>query len=137
MDRTESAAVLESLIAGYPRMDLEDATLTAWVEAIEDTGADPAQALETARRWARTHERFPHLAEFLTTITPRTYLRIVDDPDEMRVPPVVARQMGRLWRQAIDDANAKAERARSGRGVVGHWHGGPDPCPMCGGSRPL
>lgn len=134
MDRAESTDVLDALIAGYPRMDLEDTTLSVWVEAIEDSGADAGRSREVARRWPRTHERFPSLAEFLAVITPHVYVEPVDDPDEMRPSPQVARQLAGYWRNALAANDEKAQRIGSPRGGTnGHWHGGPDPCPMCGG----
>lgn len=137
MNAEQADAILSALTVGYPKATLEDETLVAWADAIEDTGGDADRALEIARRWARTHEWFPTLAEFLAVITPHTYVQPVDDPDEMRVPPAVARQMGRLWRQALADVDARIAANPLPRGAAGHWHGGPDPCPLCRGRPPL
>lgn len=133
MDPSDAAAVLERLLAGYPLVDLDDRSLAAWVEAIEDTGADPIKALETARRWPRTRDRFPSLAEFLSVITPRSYLQPVEDPDDLRLNPAAGQQLARIWRTELDKVAKRVAEIGAGRGSGGHWHGGPDPCPLCGG----
>lgn len=134
MDRSESTEVLHRLLAGYPLVDLDDASLLAWMEAIEDTDAEPAKAIEVARRWPRTHERFPSLAEFLAIITPRTYIEPAD-PDDIRPDPETAHKLARVWRSALGQVAERRARIGDGRGADGHWHGSDTPCPMCGGRK--
>lgn len=133
MDRTDAAAVLDELMAGYPWSDMDQLARLNWVEAIEDSGADPGRGKEIARRWSRTHEKFPSLAEFLAVITPHVYIQPPDDPDELRVSPALAHKLSRAWRDALAAVDEKIAQAGAHRGVAGHWHGGPDPCPLCGG----
>lgn len=131
----EAGDILEALILSYPRHGLTDAAMESWIEAIHDSRAEPDQALLVARRWGRTHEWFPSLAEFLVVVTPRQEVQPVDDPDEWRASPAIARRMAREWRIALDAAAKKAAEVSGGRGVEGHWHGGPKPCPVCGGMK--
>jgi hypothetical protein len=135
MDRTDAASILDELLAGFPFTDLDVAARSAWAEAIEDTADQPGNAREIGRRWCRTHERFPTLAEFLNVITPYTPPPV--DPDELRVPPVVSRRIFGVWREALSVVDKKAAAIGDHRATGGHWHGGPDPCPMCGGKPPM
>lgn len=133
MTPQEADRILGELIVGYPRAELADETLVAWADAIYDTGADPKAATETAHRWPRTHERFPSLAEFLSVITPRSYLQPVEDPDDLRLNPAAGQRLARVWRTELDKVAKRVAEIGAGRGSGGHWHGGPDPCPLCGG----
>lgn len=137
MNLTDAESTLDSLMASYPRHGLNAKGVEAWIEAVRDTEADPTKTLEIARRWARAHEWFPSLAEFLTAITPRRPVGMVDDPDEWRVSPVVARELASVWRQALADVDKRIAQNGVTRGVAGHWHGGDTPCPLCGGRRPI
>ena len=137
MDPAEADEILTLLLAGYPTTKLSDETVVAWADAIAESGADPIKALEVARRWSRTHERFPNLAEFLTTVTPRTYTQPADDPDELRPSPKLAAELAAKWRTALVEHDARVAELHSSRGAAGHWHGGPDKCPLCGGVPPF
>lgn len=133
MTPEQADRVLDALIAGFPRHGLDAAGRITWSDAIRDSSADFDRAQETAYRWPRTHEWFPSLAEFLTVVAPR--LRCVsdepEDPDKWLPAPDVGRRMIAELRVAL----AKKQHP-SGRGLDGHWHGGPDPCPTCGGMNP-
>lgn len=133
MDAAQADQILTQLLAGYPRHDLDDETLVVWAEAINESGADPARSLEIARRWPRTHEWLPSLAEFLIIIAPRRYDQPPEDPDDLRLNPAASQQMTRVWRTELDKVAKRVADIGAGRGSGGHWHGGPDPCPLCGG----
>lgn len=139
MDAATADEILDRLLDGYPRHGFDDPTIVAWSDAINDaltaTGADPNRALELARRWARTHERFPNLVEFLAVIAPRQPEPPPEDPDDVRLGPAAMGRMSSMWRKALTDVDKRI--ANTGhKGAGGHWHGGPDPCPLCGGQKP-
>jgi hypothetical protein len=129
--------VLGELIAGYPKANLSDETVVLWADAIRDSDGDFDKAAEIARRWPRTHEWFPNLAEFLAVITPRNYAEPADDPDDVRLNPAASQKLARMWRAELGKVSRRVDSLANHRGAGGHWHGGPNPCPMCGGDPPL
>lgn len=132
MDAEQAAKVVRTLIAPFPRHGLNDEGLTMYADSIEASGAEYGRAHEIAMRWARTHGFMPSLHEFLAVITPRQEV-VVSDPDAVEIHPEVQRGMIEMLRDKLRETDAR----RSGRGVDGHWHGGPDPCPVCGGMKGL
>lgn len=135
MDAEEADEILTKLLAGYPRHELDDEALIVWADAIQESGADPVKALEIARRWPRTNQWLPSLAEFLVVIAPRRYDTPPEDADDVRLGPAAMGRMSSMWRKALADVDKRI--ANTGhKGAGGHWHGGPDPCPLCGGQKP-
>lgn len=134
MNHDQAGAVLDALVAGF-RTDLSDSQVESWMDAIQDCGADPDKAQEIAYRWPRTHDRFPSMAEFLTVIAPRQNL-ITVDPDDHEVDLGVQRRIVRMWRDSLVEVDKRVRNSGATKGVDGHWHGGPDPCPVCGGIAP-
>ena len=138
MNRAEAAKVLDTLCAGYPFVDLDAATIDAWVTAIAQTGADPATAQAIAQRWSAREARFPALADVVAVMRPRPTVDAIDADRWVEPHPDVVRRMLDMARVALASADtaaraATAENVRRGMppGSSGHWHGGPLPCGRC------
>lgn len=127
MTPAEAAEVVDRLIAPYPGPPWPQQTLDAWTDAVARSSAGFQPSLGVADRWAEANDRTPSLHQFLAAIAPppppAAYVA-GHDPDQWRPDPAVARRLAHTWRAAL--AATKA----------GHYHHGPNPCPVCGGQRP-
>jgi hypothetical protein len=121
----------------------------------------PEVGMETARRIVNEDQRFPSIARFREAagaIAPRREesrwagasacpicagVGLVEDAQgrpftcnctSYGVMPVEERPRGTDQTPRLVAA-AREVLARRGR-LGQHWHGGPDPCPVCGGRRP-
>lgn len=130
----DAANVLDALTCAYPTWKATDYTIETWIEAIHDTSDDADHALLVARRWARSHERVPSMAEFLNAIRPAlpSGPRPASVPRGMDPEPVDADAPVGAHPRVVARIRAQlaAGRARE------HNHHGPQPCPVCGGVRP-
>lgn len=133
MTLADAALVLDTLMAPFPRWDLDQAARRSWVHAIANSGARKDVALGQAEAWGRANIHPPALAELLARIRPPAPPPA--DPDTaMSANPAVLHRI----RATLADAGKAIER-RVGPAACeahgGHWHAGPDPCPVCGGLK--
>jgi hypothetical protein len=129
MTEEQAARVMKSLTDVYPRHGLTDDGINRYVDVLIDSGADFDRTSLIAERWPKTNGFFPSIAELMAVVATRKY--VTADPDDTSVHPDVMRRMTALWREKM----AEVDKRRTGRGPDGHWHGGPDPCPVCGGMK--
>lgn len=134
MNRDEAASVLAIIAAPYP-WDVADDQAEVWFQAALER-CDHELGIEVAVRLAETMDRMPTPAAFNATATGIQRERYLAAKTEQ------AQAEGRLLdpgtpppnrvKQAIADLRA----SMSATGTRGHWHGGPDACPVCGGINP-
>ena len=129
MTQTQADRVMKTLLDVYPRHGLSPDGIARYADHLIDSGAEYDRAQEIAKRWPNTHEFFPSLAELMAVVATRKY--VVADPDDTEIHPDVRRRIQSMWRDALAAADKKAEK----RGANGHYHGGPDPCSLCGGMK--
>lgn len=128
MNRTEAAQVLAILAAPHNR-DVSHDTAEVWYRtALERIDLDTA--LEVAVRLVETEERFPTPARFNAERSAMARMERQYNEYHRQLPPapVDPTTAARLVAEArkIVDANK----------VGKHWHGGPNPCEVCGGMAP-
>lgn len=135
MNRDESAQLLAIMAAPHP-WDVPDDQAEVWHRAALER-VDFELGLEAAVRLVETMEKMPTPAAFNAMVTTIGRERYAEQRQ------LAAQSEGRLLdpgtgltdkvRQVIADLRASFATAN---GTRGHWHGGPDPCPVCGGVAP-
>lgn len=134
MNHEEAAGVLAIMAAPYP-WDVPDDQTEVWYRAALER-VDLELGLEAAVRLVETMDRMPTPAAFNSMVTTIGRERYAEHRQETAqaegrlLDPGVA--MPERARQAIADLRASFAAAET----RGHWHGGPDPCPVCGGVNP-
>lgn len=129
MNHEQADRVVRTLVEVFPRHGLDSDGLRRYGDALVECGADFDKASVIAERWPKTHPFFPSLAELLAVVSPRE--SAVADVDDVKIHPAVMARMTGMWREKMAEVDVK----RTGRGPDGHWHGGPEPCPVEGGMK--
>lgn len=134
MNRDEAAQCLAIIAAPYP-WDVPDDQAEVWYQAALER-CDTELGVEVAVRLVETMERMPTPAAFNAAVAEIQRERYLAAKTEQ------AQAEGRLLdpgapppnrvKQAIADLRASMSQS----GTRGHWHGGPDACPVCGGINP-
>lgn len=134
MNRADAAQVLAILAAPHG-FTIEPDTMEVWYQAaLERIDADEATAV--AVRCVETDERFPTPARFNTV---RDVLRRELYEAERQA---AAEAEGRLLPPVAPVASHVQQEIAALRTTIGtaesrgHWHGGPNGCPICGGIAP-
>jgi len=124
----ETAGVLAMLTAAFPNVDLEEPTIELWMSALGEVDHRDGQA--AAGAVIRTEKFFPAVSTFFDAVAAETHGRRVREAAMRGLPRPTGRPVGQdRFRRAIEEVwDTLAER-----GTRKHWHGGPDPCPVCGG----
>lgn len=126
MNVQEVAAVLAYFGSAWPSMDISDDTADVWIAELEDI--DPSVAGDAMRYVVRTRDFPPSIAAYRAACQEVAHRRQQNRPMaaiESGPPEEVPRELVAAIREVIKtQANAR------------HWHGGPGPCPVCGGPPP-
>lgn len=134
LNADQAIDLVDALIAAFPVSDWSDATVDLYVRRLERV-AHPHR-LVAVDRAITTLDNAPTIRWLLDTAHAEA-LRTGDyvapvDPD---VPLAAAAGVVARVRARLVEAGAEIDRRvpAGARGVGGHWHGGPAPCPVCGG----
>lgn len=129
MNDTEAANVLGLLNAAWPNSDLPDRTVELWIGLLCEM--EMLDAREAAKTVIRQDNWFPSIARFTQTVEAARHARRNREAASRGLPS--ARWEPSPLPQALIDATRGliAEQASKK-----HWHGGPKPCPVCGGIAP-
>ncbi len=128
MTPADAANVLGLLTAAWPNQDMPDRTVDLWLGLLSEL--DLSDAKEAARTVVRQDQWFPSVARFIQAAEAAKHGRQnreaahrgLGDGHRPAAPPA---QLVEATRQLIAEQAGKK-----------HWHGGPDPCPVCGGTAP-
>lgn len=131
MDEKQAAALLSALATAYPNVEVAATTAQTWAGALRSVRVEDARV--AYERLIRTCKFFPSIAEFFNEEHAARRARENREAADRGLPAAmgVAPRPGRLTtllsqlREELYDSSAKD-----------HWHGGPDPCPKCGGTKP-
>ncbi len=130
MNEDQTAAMLASLGAAFPAFEPSRATVTTWTGALRSVRVEDAR--EACEKLIRTCRFFPSIAEFFNEETAARRARESRESAERGLPGVsgtippperLAKLLSQL-REELGDSGARD-----------HWHGGPNPCPKCGGTK--
>lgn len=134
MNRLESDQVVD-LMASPHAWEPDEEQRTVWHHsALQGIGLDIG--LDVAMRLVESEERFPTPARFnkeRALVDRERYLTEREEDRQQALPGVPTSADVRrdaLGRMRTTLATMSRDGAR------GHWHGGPDPCPVCGGINP-
>ena len=125
MNRNETAAVLGILAATWPNQTITEQTAAVCMDFLADI--DPADAMHAARTLAKREHWFPSIAQFRNEAEAKAHAR--------RNARAATHGIGVAFRAvppppALMDAARQLLTEMKGKK---HWHGGPHPCPVCGG----
>lgn len=125
MNVQDTAAVIAYFGAAFPNFDPSDDTLDVWVAEVEDI--DPTDAYEAMRSLVKTSRFVPSIAEFRAECKALALRR-------QQQPPARAISTGRgeVPEELVGALRVMAADASRKQ----HWHGGPEPCRVCGGMKP-
>lgn len=125
MNDQQAARVFNFLVTAWPDKQLPDETIDLWIEMIDDITYGDAQA--AARDIVKQDQWFPTVARFRHQCEVHASRRRTQDAAKTGLAPPT----GTPPPKALLDATRQllAERAT----LPPHWHGGPNPCPTCGG----
>ena len=131
MNTDEATAVLAALASAWPNQDLSEPTVEVWRSFLDEIDADDGVA--AAREVIGSERFFPSIARFREAATAARHARRNHDAATRGLPRRPEQPIGsERWRAVVEEVwNILAER-----GTRKHWHGGPDPCPACGGGPP-
>lgn len=132
MTPAESATILGLLSAGFPAIQVSQETAIVWMEALADI--DPQDALPAARTLIKRAPRFPTVSQLREEAESLAHARRNREATDRGLP---ARSAVGVRPERLEEilAGLRARMAVQ-RGTRGHWHGGPEPCPVCGGLAP-
>ena len=126
MNHTEAAQVLAVMAAVHP-WDVGDDMAEVWYRtALQDVSLDVGLAV--AMRLVEREERFPTPAAFNSEV--RSERERERRQENMRALPTGER------RGLPVELLAELRAVLAGKGGRKHWHGGPNPCEVCGGMKP-
>jgi Loader and inhibitor of phage G40P len=131
MNTNEATAVLAALASAWPNQDLTEPTVEVWRSFLDEIDAD--DGLAAAREVIGSERYFPPIARFREAANAARQARLNREAATRGLPRHEDQPVGpERWRAAVELArNTLAER-----NTRKHWHGGPDPCPVCGGGPP-
>lgn len=142
MNRADADQVLAILSAPHG-FTTEADTMEVWYQAaLERCDAELATAV--AVRLVECEERFPTPARFNKERSTIERERWAAEQERMRTAAGLAEQQGLPAPGLESPAEQRLKFIREIRGMLAqqqsnltqHWHGGPDPCPVCGGLNP-
>lgn len=121
--------VLRMLTTAYPEFHLTEPGAVLWAKHFKDFDFDDANA--AADQWIVSSERFPKINQ-LTELT-RTVMRNRRDNESAlalsEAPPTPEQ------RSQIQEMMATTRSLLTNMRKKQHWHGGPNPCEICGGMK--
>jgi len=120
----EAAEVLHFLLAAFPSQELEEQTMRLWIDVLGHV--EVADARVAASALIADREFFPSLAALRKYVATAQRARENRDAARRGLPGPSPARPDR-FRESVEGVwDALAER-----GTRKHWHGGPDPCPVC------
>lgn len=128
MNDHDAAKVLAILGAAWPNQELPDPTVDLWMGLLSDLAYEDGKA--AAKTVIKEDTFFPSISRFLQAAQAARHgreNRLAAErglPSAHRAVPPPERLL-KLTRQLLRERSTKK-----------HWHGGPDPCPVCGGIAP-
>jgi hypothetical protein len=130
MNATETAAVLAYFAAAWPDKDFPTQTVDVWVDACADL--DPIAANTAMRRMVKQENWFPTIARFRAAVAAEEHAQRnqfaaragLPSPEPVGEPP---KALLAAIRAMVADMKKNQRK---------HWHGGPNPCEVCGGIDP-
>lgn len=128
----EATQVIAGLNAAWPTHEMPEATIRLWVGLLADV--DQGDALEAAKTVVKEDRFFPPISRYLQLCEERCHARRNRDADSRGLPPMPSQRVSpERMTQILGGLRAQLAVRR---GAGGHWHGGPEPCPVCGGINP-
>ena len=125
MNAQEAIAVIAYFGAAFPNFDPPDDTIDVWVNETADL--DPGDAGTAMRNLVQRSKFPPSIAEFRQECRTLALLRQQNRTNLLALPSA---------RQPFPTELAESiKRTLSEKGTRQHWHGGPNPCPVCGGMK--
>lgn len=129
MNEHEAANVLGVLNAAWPQVELGQQTADLWIGMLERT--DVAVAMAAARTVIRHEHWFPSIARFLQAVETEAQHERTRRASTVGLPTAHHRPVAPPPALLAAARQLLAEQAGKR-----HWHGGPEPCPVCGGVAP-
>lgn len=130
MNANDTAAVLGILSAAWPNQTITAETATVWRDILADI--DSADAMHAARTLVKREHWFPSLAQFRSEAEAHAHARRNKRAASHGLPASPPPAAADGHRRLVDAARQVLAAQRGQR----HWHGGPQPCPICGGLAP-
>lgn len=124
MNPQETAAVLAYFASAWPRFDMTEETVKVWIVECKDVNPDDGQ--RAMRQLVRTQDFPPPIAKFLEAAAVARQHRTTEAP---ALPPAPVNPVPPPPQARELAAKLRLQGSLGG----GHWHGGPGPCPVCGG----
>lgn len=129
--------LVDKLMAAFPRHDWSDTAVALYARCIQPLETElGGHAVERA---VMTLDLAPTVRWLIDTARAEAIRLGVNQPHMDADEPVAANpEVVSKIKQMYLDAFAKIDERvpKSARGDGGHWHGGPNPCPVCGGMAP-
>lgn len=123
----DATTVLGLLTAAWPNQDMPAETAELWIGMLSELDVDDAKS--SARTVIRNDQWFPSIARFIQVAEAAKHAR-ENRFAAQRGLPSVGRSVPPPQRLIEATRQLLAEQAKKK-----HWHGGPDPCPVCGGMK--
>lgn len=127
MTDDEVVSTIERMTGAWPFMVVTNVQLDVWIETLTDT--DPTDGKAALEKAVRTLDQPPSIAWFLAEVRSLIERRTLGPKDrpELEAAPTDRQGYQRFLAAAREALERNAEKV--------HWHGGPEPCPVCGGLR--
>jgi hypothetical protein len=128
VNRSEATGVVNLISATWPSQEMEADTIAIWMSVLGFF--EHADARIAVGLLMRTEHFLPSIAKFTEAVEAEAHARrnreassrgLSRAPASVPSPERFAEVMAGLRNQLRE------------RGSRKHWHGGPDPCPICGG----
>jgi len=127
MNSRDVTAVLGVLAAAWPNQTITEQTARVWMDLLADIDSEDAMA--AARILIKREHWFPSVAQFRSEAEAQAHGRHNRAAATRGLPgpttPVLPERLVDATREFLAE-----------RGTKKHWHGGPEPCPVCGGIKP-
>jgi hypothetical protein len=130
--------LVDKLMAAFPRFDWTDETIDLYARCLEPVYVELGD--HAVHRAITTLDSVPTVRWLLDTARAegrrigREHTDPQDGDEAFNADPAVAQRVRGLYVEACARIDQRATRV--GKGDSAHWHGGPDPCPVCGGQVP-
>ncbi len=127
MNLQETAQTLAYFAAAWPNFGLTEETVEVWLEAVADI--NPEHAVQARETLVKTSEWVPSIARFRQECASIAHWKRERFAAAAGLPPGPA---AALPIELVADLRQNL----ASNGPRKHWHGGPHPCPSCGGVIP-
>lgn len=131
MNADGAKLVIRYLCSAYPNQQIADGTVAVWCEHL--AGQTVEDAMNAAKRLVRSTRWFPSVAEFLECCRLERELR---EANFVRAELTAPKESAEQRKRVAERFMAVCRESVASRNKKQHWHGGPDPCPVCGGMKP-